>query len=447
MNIIISGAGVLGRHAAEQLGADGNNITVIDRDPTRLETLEQALDVRTVLGNGTHASVLREARCDSADLYLAAMSGDETNILGASIASSLGVGRSIARVHHSVFFEQGDFDYANHLGIDHLLCPEYTTALEIAKTLRNPGSLAVEHFGHGQVEMQQMPVSDDAPAIGRKLTELGLPSSTRLASVERGDKAFLPDGTTTLRPGDIITVIAETNAFEKARKFFHTDTNNRRKVMIMGGTPMGVWLCRALKSRAFSVRLYESDPVRAEELAAKLDWVTVVKIDPLDPTAFDEDRIEPAQAFVTLSKDDEQNILSAALAKSKGARNAIALLNQSTYMHLVKHVGIDRVFSPRITAVNQIKQLLDNAPVRQLAQLADGVADVFELRATSASKKVLGQPLKDIEFPSQTTVAAVQRGDVVHVPGAMDEIEAGDTLVLIAPNENRKALAKLFSLK
>ena len=90
--------------------------------------------------------------------------------------------------------------------------------------------------------------------------------------------------------------------------------------MIVGGTPLGVWLCRQLNSRAFSVRLYEADRDRADELAAKLDWVTVVHTDPTDTSNWDEERLDQADAFVSVSDSDEHNILTAARAKSAGTR-------------------------------------------------------------------------------------------------------------------------------
>ena len=66
-------------------------------------------------------------------------------------------------------------------------------------------------------------------------------------------------------------------AFEAARKLFHGEKQERRKVVLMGGPSMAVWLCRSLRDRSFSIRLFETDRERAEELAEKLDWVTVIQ--------------------------------------------------------------------------------------------------------------------------------------------------------------------------
>lgn len=448
MNIVICGAGEVGRHAAEVLGAGGHNITIIDQSATKLAALEEILDVRHLQGSAARADVLLEAGCDDADLFIAATNIDEINLLSASLAAGVGAHRTIARVHHSAFFEAVGIDYAAHLGIDHLVCPEHTTAEAIAQTLRSPGALAVERFGRGRVELQQLPVSDNAPAIGKQLLELEMPRSSRLALIERNASAFIPGGTTVIAKDDVVTVIGALDATDAARKLFHTTkTEKRKRVMIVGGTAMGVWLCRALRSRDFSVRLIEMNRDRAEELAAKLDWITVLQGDYLEGDVLNDERLDQADAFVALTNDDEHNILLAARAKSMGADNVIAVQQRSTYLHLLNHVGVDRAFSPRATAVAQIQHLLTGGPIRRITSLAANVADVYEIRVPEAANGLTGKPLKDVKFPAGSMVAAIGRGDEVFVPGGMDLIQPGDTVIVLGPTAAEKPLKKVFGVK
>ena len=447
MNVTICGAGAVGGHAAEVLGAEGHNITIIDTQSTKLGLLDETLDAHSLQGNGTHAETLLEAGCAKADLFIAATESDEINLLSASLASGLGTERTIARVHHSAYFEHRGIEYARHFGIDHLVCPDHTTAAAIAQALRNPGAIAVERFARGRVEMQQLPVSNNAPVIGKKLAEVGLPNAARMACVERNGTGFIPSGQSIIEQGDVVTLICDVSVFERARKLIHTTSQKRKRIMIMGGTPLGVWLCRQLQSRSFSVRLFETDHQRASELADKLEWITVLHTDLADPTVWDEERPEQTDAFVSLSDNDEHNILAAAHAKSAGAQLAIAVLQQPTYLHLLTHVGIDKAFSPRVTAVTQIQRLLDAGPVRKLATLAEGIAEVYEIHVSSAAKKVTQVPLKDVKLPPKTIVAAIHRQDDVRVPGGDDWIALGDTVVVIAPSESEKPLRSLFGTK
>ncbi len=446
MNIVICGAGEVGTHAAENLGASGNNITVIDRDPAKLAAIEEVLDVRCLLGDATHASVLREAGAQNADLCIAATNIDEINLLTSSIAKGVGVKTTVARVHHSAYFEDSGFSYSEHFDIDHLVCPELSTAEAIARTLRNPGALAVERFARGRIEIQQLPVEAGSAAAGKALVEIKLPPTTRVGAIERNDLAFIPDARSTIEAGDIITLIGEVDAFEKARKLFVVAPPHRKRIIVMGGSGVGVWVCRALRSKTFSVRLFEADRRRAEELANKLDWVTVLRIDVADPDAFEQERVGSADAFVATTNDDEQNILVAAHAKQMGCPKAVAVLQRGTYLHLLKHVGIDRAFSPRVSAVSEIRDLLDTGPIRHLSSLSVGIADIYEVRVPDGASKVLNKPLKEIAFPSRCSVAAIQRGHGVHVPGADDYIHPHDVAVIIGPEGADRELRKLFNV-
>jgi len=445
MNIIICGAGEVGAHAAEVLGGRGNNITVIDHCEQRLEAIEEAMDVRTLEGNGAHAAVLRDAGCHSADVFIAATADDEINLLSASIASGVGADHTIARVHHSAFYDQRGLDYIAHLGIDHLVCPEYATAEAIARTIRNPGALAVEQFACGQIEMQQLPVAPNCQALGKRLADIILPSAVRVASVERHGSAFMPGGETVIQVGDVVTIVGDVESFEGASKLFHSSKSRRKRVIIIGGTSVGVWLGRALRSRAFAVRLFEPDRDRAIELSEKLDWVTVLNADPTEPSVLEEEHAEQADALVALTNDDEHNILVAARAKSLGIAKAIAVVQRPTYLHLLEHVGIDRAFSPRDTAVDQIAQLLTHEPVRQRASLAEGVADIYEVVVSKNATEVIGKPLKiSMKLQEKVLVAAIGRGPAVFVPGPEDAIAAGDTVVVIGPSGMGKTLRKLL---
>jgi len=448
MDIVICGAGEVGRHAAEVLSArSGTNVTIIDYAQEKLDALEELMDVRILQGSGTHANVLLDAGCEDADLFLAATNVDEINLLSASLAKSVGANRCIARVHHSAYFEGRGLDYAEQLKIDNLVCPEYSTATEIARGLRAPGALAVERFAAGRIEMQQLPVTEDAPALNKPLLALDLPRATRICMIERGGAAFIPDGQTQIESSDIVTLIGDTDQFERASRLINRQTGRRKKVIVMGGSSMGVWLCRTLRSRGFSVRLIESDRQRAEELAEKLDWVTVLRADPTDENLLEEERVSQADAFVALSDDDEQNILSAARAKSMGAAEAIAVLQRGTYLHLIRHVGIDRAFSPRVAAVSQMLALLDDSPMKHLASLDEGIAEVYEVHLPQREAEAINKPLSQITFPPKTMIAAVHRDDEAFVPGASDELRPGDTLVVIVHNRNVKELKTMFGVE
>lgn len=443
MNIIICGAGEVGTHTAEVLAAAGNNITVIDLDAERLRGISDSMDVGTLQGNCAYGEVLQEAGCADADLLIAATSSDEINLLCAAIAKPIGVKRTIARVHRSVYFEQRGIDYQKHLGIDHLICPEFATATAIARAMRNPASVAIEHFARGKIELQEFEVSDTSSMLDRPLEILQLPEGSRLAAVIRRDSVDIPDAKTVLHAGDRIVLIANTDVFKQVRRLFHKEDIGRQHVVIMGGPIMAIWLCRALGDRDWSIRLFETDRERAEDLAARLDWVTVLNANPTDKQVYTEERIGQADVFIAMLDDDEDNIIGSVLAKSLGVTQVMAVVQRSTYLDLLYHIGVDRPFSPRVVAAMEIESLLDDNPVRLLASLAEGDIDAFRVRI-SENTPFTGKSLREIRVAPDWIIAALRRGERVWVPTADDLIEPGDTALVIGRHGNEKALMKLL---
>ena len=182
----------------------------------------------------------------------------------------------------------------------------------------------------------------------------------------------------------------------------------------------------------------------SRELAEKLDWVTIINADPTDQAVFSEESLSQVDTFIALTNDDERNILGSAWVKSQGVKETIAVVQRPQYGHLLKHVGIDKSFSPRITAVGEILNVLEQKGLRRVTSLAEGVLDVFRARVEPGSA-VLGKPLKDIPELGQWVVVAVEHGDDVSVPTAQTVIEAGDTVLVVGPNGTDKQLAELLA--
>jgi trk system potassium uptake protein TrkA len=446
MNVIIAGAGEVGGHAAEVLSADGHNVTVIDVAADRLRALSETLDLRTMTGHCGHFDVLHEAGVERCDLLIAATAIDEVNMLTASLAKAAGTKSTIVRVHHTANFSLAGTTYAERLGIDELVCPEHLTSLAIARSVRNPGSIALEEFARGRLMMQRVDVSETAAAVGKKLSELVLPTGTRLAIVERDSGPLIADADTRVEPGDFVTLVGRTDTFDTARKLFNRDKEKRIHIAIMGESATSVWLCRAFKHRIFSVRIFVESHARAEELSDKLPHVTVLEGDPTDATTFADEHMELVDTFIAATDEDERNILACGQAKRMGVGKAIVVIQKPKYLPLLEHVGVDEAYSPRDDAVKAIHRLIDTGPVRSLATFANDVAEVFQI-TPSKRAKVLGKELRNIRLPPQSMLAALRRGDQVYVPGADDQILAGDAVLVIGPRGIDDDLTRLFVTK
>ena len=445
MNIIICGAGKTGAHAAQTLAADGANVTVIDESQAALDALADSLDVATLLGEPAVAKNLVTAGVADADVVITATDVDEVNLLCASTASYLGADRTFAMVTHSTYLNRDILDYSKIFSIDSLICPSFSTARAIASHLRNPAALKVERLVGHTIELQQFEATKGAAGIGRHLSDVKLPGGARLAAITRDGVTYLPSGLSTVDVGDEVLLVANTDVFHDARRVFRTKDSGRRSVVIMGGSPVAVWLCRALHNRGFSIRLFETDTERANELAEKLSWVTVIQADPTDPNVFMDEHIENADAFVALT-NDEHNILSCAWAAGLGVHETYPVVSRKDYAPFVMAMGLTHTFSPSELAVAEIEKRLKRKQLTKIATLTGDEMAIYRVRV-GKNAPVIGKPLRDLELMPSCMIIVLEHDEHTGVvPSASEVLEERDVVFVVVREEFVDELRTLFAV-
>ena len=250
MNIIIVGAGEIGRHLAIELSRKEHQVSVIESDAKRGAELEREIEGKVVIGDGSSVNTLSEANVGECELFLALTSDNTVNLISASMVKSMGVERVISRVHPGLQREEWLFDFRGHFGIDHIFSSERLAAIELAKFIRNPDSLVVEEIARGRIELQQVRVSSKSDVIGMPLKDLKFPANTRIALVSRGREHEVPNAETELQSGDIVTVFGAPRKLrtfvEKLQKEVLTKEGPR--VVVFGGGEYGFALAQMLES-------------------------------------------------------------------------------------------------------------------------------------------------------------------------------------------------------
>ncbi|HMB01521.1 MAG TPA: NAD-binding protein, partial [Spirochaetota bacterium] len=86
MNVIVLGAGDFGVEVAETFVQKGHNVTVLDKDPLRIDYITDNIDVFSIKGYGLNAEELEKAEINKADVFIATTASDESNILSSYLA-------------------------------------------------------------------------------------------------------------------------------------------------------------------------------------------------------------------------------------------------------------------------------------------------------------------------------------------------------------------------
>ncbi|MEZ6047020.1 MAG: Trk system potassium transporter TrkA [Planctomycetaceae bacterium] len=442
MNIVILGAGTVGTSIAELLCAAQHNVCIVDSSRAALNEVEEHLDVRTVYGSACDAVTLFQAGISSADMCLGLSSTDEVNLIGCSISKSMGATRSIARVFDHNFLDNSTFDYRRHFQVDQILSLEHLTALELARSIRMQRLFAVENFVRGGVEVQEIAVEPNSKAVGVPLKDLKLPQGVRVGLISNSERAYIPGANDVIQANDHVTLIGETEVLEEIKKMFEYRTPPKTNITIAGGGEIGYSLARLLSRGRFHVTLLESNAERCAYLADKLESVTVLQVDIARRAELEEARVGKSDIFIAATGRDEDNIICGVEARELGCQQIMSVVRRPDYVNVLGKVGIDVAVSPREVMARQILGLVETGPMIGQSDICGGEAIVCELEV-QAGVPITQKPLSEIALP-YGLVVAIERGGYVKVPGAKDQLQAGDVAVVMTQRENRSQTLAYF---
>lgn len=443
MKVCIAGGGRVGYHIARLLSAENHDVTVVENDRNQAEQVDYTLDVNTIIGSASDVLLLKSADVGSADLFFGATGDDEINLIAATTAKGLGAKQVVARVHNSTYIES-DILYETILGIDYILSPEALTAHEIGTYIGNPGMVAVESFGGGRIEMRQMRV-DRSPLKGSEsLKDIKLPQGVLLGLISRDGVPEIPKGDSTIQEKDVVTLIGRKETMPEVRKLFKGVEVKMEKIVIMGGSSIGLHLAHLLEKQGKSVKLFEWNVARCNEMAAVLKKTKVVCRDASSRLSLEQEHVDGADIFVSATKDDERNIMASVLAKEVGVTETLAVVHQPDFASLVSKLGIDHAVTPRACIANRILKLVNRKNVSSLAVLEEGQIEILEFKL-NGDCAVLGKPLVNVKFPRNCLIASILRGDEVIVPSGDDELRSDDSVIAIASAESLESVRKLFN--
>jgi trk system potassium uptake protein len=437
MKILIVGAGQVGYFLCERLSLEGHEVTLIDRDAEHLNKAQDRLNVLGILGNGASAEILEQAGIRGTDIFIAVADLDEVNILSCLLAREYGVRTLVARVKSIEYSGRGAVLSKEKLGISLLVNPDDAVAEELVKIACRTGAFDVAEFVEGKIQFLGYRIGEESPLCDLTLRELGeIRGMYRfvVTAITRGDKTIIPRGDDTIQAGDSIFIVAHQQDLPSIQYLLHIQEEHKRRsprAFILGGSRIGVRIATALEDLHFDVRLVEQDESRCERISAKLKKTMVIHADGIDIGTLVDEGVEGAEVFIAVTGSDETNIIASLLAKQRGARRALTLVNKPELLHLAPNLGIDACVSPRLSAAGAILKYVRRGEIISLATVEGSNAEVMELKV-SGKKGLTDIPLKDLHFPPGAIIGAVVRGIEYEIPTGESHLESGDRVVVFA---------------
>ncbi|SCA64073.1 Trk system potassium uptake protein TrkA homolog 1 [Chlamydiales bacterium SCGC AG-110-P3] len=450
MNIVIIGAGAVGGYLAEILSKEKCNVILIDQDEHCLAAQSQDADVAIRHGNGTDWQLLDDLLELSPDLLIAVTDSDEVNLVACSIAKELGYLRTIARVRGRRYLSRSRLDFGRLFHADDLVGPEQLVADDMYKYMSSPGSLAIEHFAHGAVQLRTIVVPEKWRHGDAKLRDLKLPEGMvvgllRRSATDGKKRVIFPHGNDCIRPGDEVTVIGETDVVSDVHFFFGSSQKRMESVVIVGGSLTGLNLATILERKGISVRIIEKNVDRCRSLAERLTRAVVIHDDGTSMDVLLNEKVSRADLVVACTEKDEVNIMVALLAKEAGCQDALIMMSDTRYTPLVEKLGISHTVSPRVSATNRILSLVREQTVTSMVSVYEHQAEIAELQVSSHSQ-LAGIPISELgsQLPKDFLIAVIQNRGRIMIADGNRILSPGDTVIVVTHPNHINELEKVF---
>lgn len=448
MKIIIVGAGEVGFHIAQKLSEENQEVVLIDKDYDKVKRITEELDVQAILGSGTSPGMLKTAGIHDADMLVAATDSDEVNLIACLLARHLNhYILKVARIRNSEYLKEQDLFSGDLLAVDQIINPVSVMVEMIRNLMTVPGATDVINFVEGRVKLIGITIKPGSPVAGRQLLSFrDMEGKILVGAIVRGDQVFIPHGQDIIQANDLIYLVTRTEEIEQRLNFFGFEEKEIRRVMIVGAGQTGAALAAALDHTKLHVKIIDRDPQRCAVLADSLERVIVINGDGTDRNLLLEENIADTDFMVSITGDEESNVLISLLGKGLGAKKCITRVNKLSYIPLVSAIGIDTVVSSRLSAIRAILQYIRKGKVISVAPLKGEHAEAIEAEALETSD-VVNLPLAQVKFPKGAIVGAVVRGEEIIIPRGDTVILPKDHLIIFALQKVVPKLEKLLTVK
>jgi trk system potassium uptake protein TrkA len=165
-----------------------------------------------------------------------------------------------------------------------------------------------------------------------------------------------------------------------------------------------------------------------------------------DQVLLAEENIQDIDVVITLTNNEETNILASLLAMRLGVKKSITKITRFSYFPLMKAIGIEQVVSTRLSAINTLLQHIRKGKVLSDISIKGEQAEVIEALALESSG-IVGKPLKQIAFPKGAIVTGIIRNDEIIIPTGESIIRPEDRVIIFARRQAIPKVEKILSLK
>ena len=445
MKIIIYGATEIGCLLATEFFED-HDITLIDKDENRSEEFDK-LDIGFVKGSATDINVLKTAEINQADAFIACTEVDEANIVACLSAKRLSGIKTVCFVSKAEYRNAMEQDksggYLGDFFIDNVIWPDELLTQELFRIVTVAHALDVENFANGKARLLEYRVKPNSVLVDKMVKDCGFTRDTIIVGIKRKDLLFIPNGLTEIEADDKLIFMGTSRSLDiLAGTFFH-EKEQVKSVAIIGGGNVGFMLAKMLEVMKIKSKIIEKNYDRCEQLAQELNKTLVINGDGTDLKLLNEEEIGDCDVAISVTNNDERNLLCSLLVKQLGVKRVITRVSKVVNIPLFEKVGIDIAVSPKTSAINEVRNDLDEADVDILATVEQGEAEVLEV---PVKQDFDGKLIRELNFPAPAIAGVIQRRSHVIIPKGDTMLRKSDILIIFTMADNANKIKEYFKV-
>lgn len=451
MKFVVVGAGVVGTSLAHKLSALGHEVSLLDNDPDKLGAAGiGSRKIHTILGSGAAPECLVNAGLENADYLLAVADTDEVNVAACFVSRLITPKpKRIARIRHfdlnspeiSPIFLSEYFDL--------IINPEQAAADSLVRILDIPGAHEVLEFGKGRIRVLGLTVGAESPLANMKLSSLKdwpqqLP--VLIVAVMRGSKLLVPKGDDRIRAGDVIYAVSLPGKTKLLFELAGKKLLDTKRLILSVDDRIAFTLIKSLQSHVDNITVLVPDNSLKESLLANFRRIKVITGLASDQNVLTECGVVNCDAFIAATSDDENNVLTALLAKRLGAKLTGCFVSNESYGLLVSAIGVEMVINLRLAAANAIFQHIHHRSIVSELSLQNEGAGFVEVEWDEKSP-FLNKKIKDLSLPHGILIAGIERNEQVIIPSGEDSLAAGDKVLIFLLRGSQARLEKILGFQ
>lgn len=448
MHVIIVGAGEVGRYLAQRLGAEGNDVVVVEQDEAIGGQIADELDVQVVIGSATVPSTLEAARIDKADLLAGVTQNDEVNLIASLLAKDAGVQQTVVRIQTEELRGPAGKRLRESMKADLIIDPDADTADEIMELAQVSGADEVYRMSDGDLLVIGAVIAEESRLVGRTLAQIGAEFEPDwrflFGALTRRGETVIPRGDQELLAGDHVRVLTARSTRREILDLLGASHRRARRVMVLGGGAVGSRVAERLTEEGAEVVLIERDLSRAKYLSETLPRVTIVQGDIEDVDLLNEESITRMDLVIAATGDDAANVLACAFAAAERRTFTVAVLHRLALLPLVRQFGIDAALSPRTASANAVLRHVRGGTA-SVATFLESDIEVDEFLIEDGAPAD-GVRVADLHLPHSIVLGAVIKpGKQGRIVRGDTTLQAGDNVVVFARPDSIPSLLKAFS--